>query len=450
MNQQKASQELRERRRNAPTEVVLACFRLVKACQIHDDANQTVQQLVPAIGAAVRAYCELFSAETVRIMFSAEVVFVNRRLLRAPRETYAISLQLGELLAQAEANEVVFERGVDEQSALKFCRLVVEAQRSPEAARMLTQTEIRGVVVRHVPEADELEEERKDGPIAKVVKTYAASILILQGFYRDVAAGGTGNTQSVKRIAQKLVALFEQHPELLVAAAAAPLSDASAARRAVSTAVISISMARKLAADRALATSVAQSALLSPLGAVIPGTAAQPSAQAARTLTFVTHTGGLHPPSLRRAVLTHQVLGGDAADSTHALVLAQILRTAARLCDLRAPTEDGARGLGLDAAVEKLQAEFSSATTAPFVRLLVSALGLVVTGTIVELTSGEVAMVTGVPRQALDFTRPKVRLLTDSSHAALATPKEVDLARPKDDEPPRSIKRAIVGAGLSS
>lgn len=448
MNAHEATQEQREQRRDAPTAVVLACFRLVKACQIHDDANQTVQQLVPDVCRSVQTYCDLFSSESVRLMFSTEVLFINRRLMRAPRETYAIALQLGELLGKANANEVVLERSIDASSALKFCRLVVDAQRSPEAARFLTQTEIRGVVVRHVPEADELEEERRDGPVAKVVKAYAASILILQGFYRDIAAGGTGSTQSVKRIAQKLVALFEREPELLVAAAAAPLSDASPARRAVSTAVLSISMARKLGADRALAASVAQSALLTPLGSLLPGKSPGANARAARTLTYVTHTGGLHPPSLRRAVLTHQVLAGDAADPTQGLVLAQILRTAARLSDLRAPASADTGGLSLDVAIEKLQAEFSSATNTPFVRLLVSALGLVVAGTIVELTTGEVAMVTGVPRQALDFTRPKVRLLTDADHTALQEPREIDLARPKDNEPTRSIKRAIVGAGL--
>jgi hypothetical protein len=354
------------------------------------------------------------------------------------------------MLGQAHANEVVLERGLEPSSALAFCRLVVDAQRSPEAARSLTQTEIRGVVVRHVPDTDELEEERKDGPVAKIVKAYAASILILQSFYREVAAGRQGNTQSAKRIAQKLVALYEREPELLVAAAAAPLLDASPARRAVSAAVLSIAMARKLEADRALTTSAAQSALLLHLGTALPGTSQSASAQAARALTYLAHTGGLHPPSLRRAVLTHQLLSGDAADSSQALVLAQVLRTATRFCDLRAPAKAGAPGLTLDAAVDKLQAEFGSATNVPFVRLLVSALGLVVTGTIVELTTGEVAMVTAVPRQALDFARPKVRLLTDKSHVALDTPREVDLARPKDGEPARSIKRAIVGAGLDT
>ena len=447
MTVQQDGHEFRARRRNAPVEVVLACFRLVKACQIHDDSNQTVQQLIPDVVSAVREYCELAAAESVRIMFSTEVVFINRKLMRAPRETYAIALQLGELLAHADANEVAFERSLEPAAALSFARLIVEAQRSPDVARQLTQTEIRGVSVRKVPEADELEMERKSSPTARVVKAYAASILILQGFYRDLASGSGANPQALKRVAQKLVGLAERHPELLMAAAAAPPGDAAPARRAVSSAVLAIAMVRKLSADRALSTSVAQSALLVDLGVTLAGDEDNARVRAGVALAYLLETGGLHPPSLRRSALAHQALSGDACDPEHALVLAQILRISTRFNELRSPGGPASVG-SLDGAIEQLQAECPTMDQ-PFVRLLVGALGLIPAGTFVELSTGEVAVVTGVPRQALDFARPRVRLLTDPKHTPLTSPVEVDLARPGANEPERAVKRALVGAGLS-
>lgn len=433
---------LRERRRSAAVGVVLAAFRLVKACMIHDDENHTVQQLVPEIANSVNEYCDAYAAASVRLMFSGEVAFVNRRLMRANRETYAIALQLGELLSRGNANEVTFEQGMDARSGLAFARLLVDAQRSPEAAAQLTSREIRGVVVRRVPDADELEEEKRDSPVAQVVKAYAAAVLILQGFYRSLSHTGMGNVQSVKRISQKLVALCERHPELMVAAAAAPLADANPARQAVSSAVLSIAMARRLSADRALATTAAQSALLLDLGKTLAPSSTNGKLHSGTALSFLVQTGGLHAPSQRRSTVVHQILSGDDRQKEHAVLLSRLVGIAARFNMLRAPGAKGAPGL--DDTIATLSAELRSESDARLVRVFVGALGLIPAGTVVELDSGELGMVIGAPRQALDFTRPRVRLLTDSAQQALPTPLDVDLARPKKDEPDRVVRRAIV------
>jgi hypothetical protein len=62
-------------------------------------------------------------------------------------------------------------------------------------------------------------------------------------------------------------------------------------------------------------------------------------------------------------------------------------------------------------------------------RLMVAALGLLPTGTVVELTTGEWAVVVGVSSGAAPH-RPRIRVVTDARGHSLDIPADVDLADP--------------------
>jgi hypothetical protein len=60
-------------------------------------------------------------------------------------------------------------------------------------------------------------------------------------------------------------------------------------------------------------------------------------------------------------------------------------------------------------------------------KLLVAAIGLMPTGTVVEFETGEWGIVVGPSRNRAALDKPRIRLVTDRSGQVFARPKEIDL-----------------------
>jgi hypothetical protein len=76
-------------------------------------------------------------------------------------------------------------------------------------------------------------------------------------------------------------------------------------------------------------------------------------------------------------------------------------------------------------------------------RLLVSAIGLMPTGTVVEFETGEWGIVVGPSRNRAALDKPRIRLVTDRSGQVFARPREVDLGEQTDPRKLPRIKRVI-------
>lgn len=428
-----------EERRHAATALVVSCYRLARAVQLHGDANQAVQAAIVPVIEAVQVFCSLQGVDQAKLLFTRDLVFVNRRIVRASRETYALALQLGALLEHAELNEMAIEAKVSEAALLEVMRALVDAQRDRSVAQRLVSASFRGVSLRRAPNPDEdVSDQTSESPLARLVKAYASSLLVLRSFHEDAQQGAIRRAHEVKRIAQKLVALHDEQPELLVATAAGRFVDAGVARRALSSAVVAIAMVRELGGDRDVAGVVALAALTTDVGALRLPLGADPRRVPASGLLAATLAGGLHPSAVQREVVVHEALGG-ADDPT---LPAAILGVARRWNDLRAPSSS-AKGLSVGEAVARLEATAETERDRALVRLLVAALGFYPLRTVVELDTGEVAVVTGCPANAIDFARPPVQILTDASQALREHALDVDLARPPRGERPRRIARAL-------
>ncbi len=88
----------------------------------------------------------------------------------------------------------------------------------------------------------------------------------MQSFPAALTRGERPAGHDVKRVAQKLVALAEEDAPLLVACAISPFPDDRRCRRAVSSAVVALAMARPLTSDRAALTTVAHAAHRADMG----------------------------------------------------------------------------------------------------------------------------------------------------------------------------------------
>jgi hypothetical protein len=412
-----------------PLSVVQALYRLTKACALHDDANQTVQSLIGPALEAVRSFCNERAADAAVLLFSGDMVFVNRRLLRAPRESYALALQLGSWLQALQANELTISSSASPAAMLALARSVAVAQRERDRIAGGEQLDLGGISLRSAPPFDADSGQKLESAFARVVKTYATAAIMVEAMHVDLDRGTLPNAPDLKRIAHKLVAVAEDRVTLLVALAAAPIDWRTRGRRALSTAVIALAMGRLLTVDRALLAALVQAALLDCTDTTALGD----------RVRLLTELGGFGLPALRRSVLALESSQGP--DTTRTSSLVSVLACARQFNALRA------KGASLDAALAGVEGGDGNRSAEACAPLLAPVLGVLAPGTAVELSSGELAIVTARARRHLDLLRPPVRVLTDARGESLPEPMELNLAQPPPGAPVRWVKNAAPRGG---
>jgi hypothetical protein len=430
-----------DRKRQAASSVVLGLYRLIKACLLYNDTNQAITSIVPAAANAVVEYCAAVDSGSVRVLFGDPILFVNRRILRTSREIALIGVELGALFERAGFTEVGIEKTVKREAMLAFARFVADAQREANP-RELGDT-IDGIQTRRVRVEDAgVLPEAEGSTVLRVVQSYAAAVLLMRHCFEGFSSGDLEHDSRAKRVAQKLVAIGEQDGALLSSLATAPFPDPDPARIAVSTAVIAGAMARQITSDRLVISSVVTAGLLLDIGRIRLGGIPFAERIAASTLVALTSLGKLQQPTILRGVIAYEAQrlahGPPFEGAEQPNVLSRLVHVARKYNDLRTPSANGAPA-GIDAAIEILNVSAESPVERACVGLLVSGLGLFALGTLVELSTGELAVVVGAPHLSIDFAKAPVQVLTDAKGNVLPTPMQLDLTKRTG----ATIRRAI-------
>jgi len=159
----------------------------------------------------------------------------------------------------------------------------------------------------------------------------------------------------------------------------------------------------------------------------------------------LTALGRLDPGSIARTLIASEALRiehGPPLTGREPVVLARILRVARRFNEIRTPVP-GSRAPGFDVAVEIMSTAARDPAARTYLDLLVSGLGFFPLGTLVELDTGELAVVVGAPAASVDFARPPVQILADARGGVVERPATVDLARPPAGERRGAVRRAL-------
>ncbi|WP_437621293.1 hypothetical protein [Sorangium sp. So ce1151] len=466
-------------RRRAALGLVQMIYRLAKACLLHSDSNQAVLSLVPSAIESVVQFCELSGSEAATLVFAGNTLFLNGQMLRASRETYEVALELGSFFEACDVSELVLDKTVRRAELAAFARLLADAQRDRSIAARLLQSNLRGVRVRKLTNPFPGGSIEGDGTrIGRISRTYAAAILVMRSFYAALRSSEAALPQRVKRVAQKLVAAAEEDARLLLSVAAGKVADPDEAGLSVSTAIVALGIARQLTTDRRMLGSLVTAALLYDVSRLrLTGALArsdegeEPAGRSllerslsddekerlpASAAVMLTALGKLHAPSITRTVIAYEALGlrpggrqgplyGGRRSPT---VLARILAAARQFTELRAspfPALDGGPGgaSSLDAVLQRMVAGAESATDRAIGKLLIGALGIIPTGTFVQLSTGELGVVLSTPPSPAHFAQPPVRILFDEQGHLLGAPFDVDLAQRAPGAEPCFIVRPV-------
>ncbi len=448
----------REHARELGAGVVIAIYRLTKLAQLHDLANQAFTRQLEQTHQIIGDYC-LRSGSNVNVMFAHKAVFVAGQLLKGSRSTYEAASELGELFERLGGSELYIQRDLTRDELLGFAEQISNSYRGQPFHSPTPKIRLRAVADAARLRGLELETLGED---QRIVRMYASAVVIMRRFYEDLQASRYILPRRIKRIAQSLVDLGGGSNPAFLGVTEVRNANFDEAGRAVNTAILAVSMAREVTQDRAILSQIAMAgmmhdvarpramALSQAAGPAMPGMQGPTSLSedqedrlAAGAAAVLTALGRVNEPSITRTVLTFEALWirrqtwlgpvywGARAPTLHAKLIA----IARRYNDLLTP-EPGLAPPTPDYAVAALSEELKDPQDRTVLRMLVSALGLLPMGTVVQLATGEVAEVVRGPKGPGE--RPRVRLVMDQSGQQLQ-PVEIELAQ----EPHRQVVRIM-------
>ncbi len=450
--------------------LLASVFRLFKVARMYDATHKILVSETDVAATAVAEFCVSQRTDSVDLVFVGETVFVNGQMPRFSREAYARAMELGGLLDRCGISNVTIAKTVTPSDLLAFVSIVASVLRDPLRQDELTRTVFTGVRARRLRariggDAAEVDQ----SPAARVVRTYACAIVMLRGLYASLKEAGAQPKMpaALRRIAQRIVTHAEQEPIMLVGLSAGAARERDEASTATGTALVAVLMGRQLTADRNTLTNLTLAALLYDVGRqdlLARGGGDELLAASMRTLSEedqdlqpgraalgVAALDRIEPVSMPRAVVAFEAhwirraqrLGPIYRGKRPPSALARILSTARAFCELMAPGPYSTP-MGPEDAIQFLSSRAADETELTYVKLLTGALGLFPVGTTVELSTGEIGVVTRVPAAAIDFSRPPVRVMYDASGNKLSQPFDVDLAaKAAAGAPERRIQRTF-------
>ena len=399
------------------------------------------------------------------VLFAHGAIFVNGRLMRARRDVYERCLGAGQVLDRCGIAEIALARDVFPADLRTLASLLGEFNRCPEPVvpeRITPRVRLRPI--NDAARRHEIAGEQQLAPEDAIVHTYASAIVLMRRFLEGLRRGRYTLPRRFKRIAQRLVDLSAGGTPAFLGVTAARNASHDDAGQAVNTAVLSLAMARQITGDSLVLQRLAMAALLYDTGKsrlaqagagkddggmILPGLSEQQEAEMpAGTAVVLTALGRLSDEGMVRTVLAYEAhwmkrqarLGPLYRGLRQPALLSRIVSVARSFNDLLTPAS-GKEPLTADGAIAKLEQEAESAADRTVLRLLVGALGIFPTGTLVELSTGEVALVVQTPSHPALYSQPRVRLIFDASGAPVDRFLEVDLAQA--GEPPRHIRRVV-------
>jgi hypothetical protein len=454
----------REHARELGAGVTVSIYRLAKLAQMHDLGNQAFLRQLEQTHQGIQDYC-LRAGMNVNILFAQRAIFVAGQLLKGNRAVYEQATELGEIMEWLGGSDFTVARDITLEELRAFAESISMAMRSQRGAWQSPTPKIR---LRQVADAArlrglELENLTFD---QRIVRTYASAVVIMRRFFEDLQESRYILPRRIKRVAQSLVDLSSGNTPSFLGVTEVRNQNHDEAGRAVNTAILAVAMAREVTDDRQLLAQIAMAAMMHDVGrpraAALGMAGGAPMGMAPMTTTLsedqedrlpagtaavLTALGRVNEPSITRTVVAFESLwlrrqrwiGPIYRGVRPPTVHAKMIMIARRYNDLLTP-EPGLPPPTPDFAVATLSEELKEPQDKTILRMLVAALGLVPVGTVVQLSTGEIAEVI---RGGVTLDRPRVRIVMDAQGGMLPAPIDVDLARPNPKDPPRKIIRVM-------
>ncbi len=239
-------------------------FRLFKVGALHMANNEAVAQTVEQSEKVLRTMPER-GFSRIGLLFIAETVYVNGQLLKADRDTYESTLDLGRSLARIGYNSVAVTADATRDDLRELASQFFGA--TTRVVHTEPRREFGGVKLRRIDPAilDSLQSDASDSREV-LVQAYASAVVVMRYVYDALKDGRLVSPRNTKRLLQQIALLADESPHDVVALVGMRNLHDDDAGRAVKAAIVAAVLARTLTDHRPTVVRIALSALLFDLG----------------------------------------------------------------------------------------------------------------------------------------------------------------------------------------
>lgn len=427
-------------------DALMAVYRVCKNMLVHNAQNEAVLQTLELSHKILTDFAQLVGNK-ISITFVYDTIFVSGELLKAPRGIYESASELGQLLDKCGVSELGFDQEITLDQLRTFGMAFAESFARPQNRGYLLETKLEGVTTKKSTNVLERKDAEDDlEPRQRILRLYASALIVLRSYFDGIAEGNNPAPVRLKRVAQRLVQLAETGDPALLGMTTMANAHRDDAGRALQSAILAITIARQITHDRVTLSHLAMAALLTDVGRtrilgdsgrakLIPLTPQQREEVAATASAICIANSGVSALSAERTVIIYETNWGENQDRLGPVynkrlpttVQSRLLRMVRALLDQIAPRDTTQPKSPVDA----LQAVLNQKGLDKVMRrILVAAIGLIPTGSVVEFSSGQWGVVIGPSLNKKAINQPRVRVITDANGLPMDQPVEYDLGRP--------------------
>jgi len=433
----------------AQRRLVAALFGTLKLMQMYGRRHAATATAVGNLAEAVRAAAE--EGETC-VAARGRRLQVNGRTMRA-RECG--SLALGYLAGEWAKRGILQVRFRPEAETTDFdlfvaCFLEIDVTRPEPAERLasaMAAGKARGIIIeRLAPEDREpvLLEERRE----TVMRAYLRGLRAFRDVLRCEGLRDRAKLRRARRAVQGVVDSFLEDESAVLALAQIRSYDVKLFHHSLNVCVYALLIGQRLGMTRRQLAELGLAALFHDLGRTAPGDGTEEEEERihpSRGARMLLEEGTSHEGMLKAAIAAYEHHTGydrrGYPPIPHEPHLVSRIVAIADRYDALTSGAGGAAALGAPEALDHLAARSGTAFDPLLVKVFANALGVYPVGSLVELTTGEYAIVDAPPAAAGALDCPRVRILR-RREGALEQEAVVDLAAVAGEARPR-VARAL-------
>ncbi len=425
--------------------LILLLAGLVRASRLYELNNEALGGPADELAETLAGLIERLGA--VHLVFVEDQAYVNDVRLRCRPSEQSVVERLGAELGRHDAGGLSFCRPLASGELRRLAREVASPARGPRAAAEL-RARLSGLGDVEVPGRFRFRIGEDDLSPRDSRETPARAERAIHHLVSRVVAGRAPNVLPLRRVAIDLVDSIRARPER---AALAPFAGrlGGSERHLVSVCQLSLMLGASLGLPEATLVELGVAALLHDVGYLSCRDPLRHPIAGARVLL---RQRGFNEAKMRRllAVAQHAEEVVDGQRSRPINLFARILHLAEHYDLLVAPRPDAPPRHSPASALARLWARRGATYDPALLALFVRSLGLYPPGTVLVLSDGCWAVVTGCPRDRQSWASPRVRVVRSAAGADTLEGQTIDLRWQRRTEVRRVVEPALLGSALAA
>jgi len=453
---EKKKQALSKALLSRSTSLISNVYQLVRTAQIHDLNNE-------AFRAPLEAFCKeinsLPSEEEFQVSFVEDLVFVNENRLKTDLGSFLSIKNLGKELNLRALGGVTFRKGISAEELKQFIQLFVRLDQKIDAPLDTLRSQMESAKILHVfaegvRKMNEFEQMRvsKEDRNKFAMKTYFHAISSYKAIMKNIQNAKFVDGKKAKKIVQNLVDLCLEEGASMMGLSTIKDFDEYTYNHSVNVCILSIAFGAKLGLDKKQLCELGAAALFHDLGKThIP-------------VNVLNKTGKFSDEEWEM-MKAHPVLGVKALLRMKGFSESTIYRVLVAFehhigfDGSGYPLRQKDRPLHFYSRIVSICDTFDAMTTARvyqkamrpdeclrlmsktvakrydplLLKAFVNTVGVFPVGTLVQLSSGEIAIVIETHVDAAFIRQPKVKIAMDKGGHLLQPPPIIDLSETTPD-----------------